>query len=173
MPPFPKGPVALSSLSCECLIYVLSVTGSCSFTDPPSPAAAPLRVCFPPCSALHQLPQREPPRHPHPPTLVQECRPLEHQAQRQQAVERDLRCVCQPDAYVQGNQTAGGRLTSPGAAMGPEQSALPARAKQRLHCSVQISPSLHLGKEGKWGGGFHPCKELRNQHPDAWLWPLL
>lgn len=40
MPHFPKGLMALSSLSCEYLIYVLSVTGSCS-NDPPKSCHCP------------------------------------------------------------------------------------------------------------------------------------
>lgn len=120
--------MTLSSLSCKCLIYALSVTGSHS-NDPPSPAAAPVTVCFSHCLALHQLPQREPPWPPRPQTLVQKCRPLEHEAERQQAVEWDLRRVRQSDAHVQGNQTSGGRLGPLELPVCLEQGTLKARAK--------------------------------------------
>lgn len=110
----------------------------------PSPATAPVMVCFPHCLAFHQLPQREPPRHPRPPTLVQKCRPLKHEAEGQQAVEWDLRCVRQSDASVQGNQTSGGRLGTQELALCLEQGAPQARAKLRLHRRLPISSSLHL-----------------------------
>lgn len=45
IPHFPKGLVALSFLSCKCLIYVLSVTGSCS-NDPPKSCHCPHDVLF-------------------------------------------------------------------------------------------------------------------------------
>lgn len=85
-------------------------------TDPPSPAADPMVVSFCRCVAVHQLPQREPPRHPCPPSLVQKCHLLKHKAERQQTVEWDLRCVCQSGAHGQGDQETGGKLGTPGAA---------------------------------------------------------
>jgi hypothetical protein len=75
--------------------------------------------------------------------------------------------VCQSDAYVQGDQASGGRFGAHLAGRHGQQERCPAGKSQAGLPGLLISSSLHREEDNQgW-------KELRNQQPAGWVWPLL